>query len=361
MMVGYAKPFVFLVSAVLVLGVLGGCASQRGNSGGNQALARENRDLRSMMKQAMRELRQVEAEQERLRATVETLEYRQRVLAERAGVDAGALAAGPSAPADYSVARAQVQVPQYGSAAPDGGLDALSAGISVGPPRLFGQAPQDAPVVSSPGTRLAQPQQFEDQRVRGRVVGPVPIEAPVAAGNGGADAGEPEVPLRTVRSRSSRSSNEPRPSAPMQIRAEDEPRVPVVPPALTAGPYGEAAKHIRNGEYDAAVQSFRDFIYANPQSPYADDAQYWIGESYLRKGAYSKAIIEFNQVVVKYRSGDRSAKSLLKQAEIFSLLGDEVDARLSLQKVVSHYPGTAEAARAAGLLAGVGGEAAAGR
>jgi len=46
---------------------------------------------------------------------------------------------------------------------------------------------------------------------------------------------------------------------------------------------------------------------------------------------------------------------LLKLAKIFSKIGDQVDARLSLQKLVNRYPGTPEATEATSLLQQMGG------
>jgi tol-pal system protein YbgF len=128
-----------------------------------------------------------------------------------------------------------------------------------------------------------------------------------------------------------------------------------VPANLTGSLYDEGVKAFNDGRYDDAIQSFRDFIHQQPQSAYADDAQFWIGESNVRKGEYNTAVKEFNQVVLRYGSGDRSAASLLKLAEVFSKMGDRVDARLSLQKLVNRYPGSTEAGQAYKMLQEMGG------
>ena len=131
--------------------------------------------------------------------------------------------------------------------------------------------------------------------------------------------------------------------------------IPTVPTELRGSGYDDAVRSFVEQQYDDSIQYFRDFVHGNSTSPYADDAQYWIGESYLRKGVYQNAIKEFNQVVLRYGSGDRSAPALLKLAKIFSKIGDQVDARLSLQKLVSRYPGTPEATEATALLQQMGG------
>ncbi|MFN2426268.1 MAG: tol-pal system protein YbgF [Candidatus Binatia bacterium] len=134
-----------------------------------------------------------------------------------------------------------------------------------------------------------------------------------------------------------------------------EPEKTAVPPELVGSTYDSAVRQLSGGDHDEAIQSFRNYLHENGASPYADDAQFWIGESYFRKGQYHRAIIEFNQVSVKYGSGDRAPSALLRQAEAFRIVGDRVDARLSLQKIINRYPGTGEAAKASKMLTEIGG------
>jgi tol-pal system protein YbgF len=134
-----------------------------------------------------------------------------------------------------------------------------------------------------------------------------------------------------------------------------EPEKATVPPDLVGSTYDSAIRQLQSGDQDEAIQSFRNFLHENAASPYADDAQFWIGEAYFRKGQYHRAIIEFNQVSINYGSGDRAPSALLRQAEAFRIVGDRVDARLSLQKVINRYPGTGEAAKASKMLTEIGG------
>ena len=144
----------------------------------------------------------------------------------------------------------------------------------------------------------------------------------------------------------------PPPPAPSPV---SEPEKPSVPSDLVGSTYDSAMRQLSGGDQDEAIQSFRNFLHENGSSPYADDAQFWIGEAYFRKGQYHRAIIEFNQVSINYGSGDRAPSALLRQAEAFRIVGDRVDARLSLQKVINRYPGTGEAAKASRMLSEIGG------
>lgn len=143
--------------------------------------------------------------------------------------------------------------------------------------------------------------------------------------------------------------------APPKPSPSSEPEKAVVPADLVGSTYDSAMRQLAGGDHDEAIQSFRNFLHENGSSPYADDAQFWIGEAYFRKGQYHRAIIEFNQVSINYGSGDKAPSALLRQAEAFRIVGDRVDARLSLQKVINRYPGTGEAAKASKMLTEIGG------
>lgn len=134
-----------------------------------------------------------------------------------------------------------------------------------------------------------------------------------------------------------------------------EPEKTGVPSDLVGSSYDSAMRQLEAGDQDEAIQSFRNYLHENGSSAYADDAQFWIGESYFRKGQYHRAIIEFNQVSINYGSGDKAPSALLRQAEAFRIVGDRVDARLSLQKIINRYPGTGEAAKASRMLTEIGG------
>lgn len=98
-------------------------------------------------------------------------------------------------------------------------------------------------------------------------------------------------------------------------------------------------------QFDSAIQQFRSFQRKYPSSEMADDAQYWIGESYFNQKDYNRAILEFNDVL-KYRRGDRVPAALLRQAQAFLEIGDKTDARLILQKLLNDHPNSEQAEEA---------------
>jgi len=110
--------------------------------------------------------------------------------------------------------------------------------------------------------------------------------------------------------------------------------------------YESAWKLLQNKDYRGAIAQFRRFLRKNPDSNFADNAQYWIGESYYALKEFDQAILEFDIVRRKYPDGDKVPAALLKQGYAFAELGDRVDARLILQEVIDRYPQSQEAQKA---------------
>ena len=110
--------------------------------------------------------------------------------------------------------------------------------------------------------------------------------------------------------------------------------------------YEAAWKLLERKDYRTAIARFKEFIKKHPQSEYADNAQYWIGESHYALREFDQAILEFDAVRRKYPKGDKVPAALLKQGFAFAELGDKVDARLILQELIDRYPQSQEAAKA---------------
>ena len=129
----------------------------------------------------------------------------------------------------------------------------------------------------------------------------------------------------------------PEPSAPPEDVSPDPSSVSAQEALREQTEYAAALQLLRQEDYDPAVQQFRNFQRSYPTSEMADDAQYWIGESYFIQQDYNRAILEFNDVS-KYYRGDRRPDALVRQAEAFLEIGDRTDARLILRKVIEDYP-----------------------
>ena len=142
----------------------------------------------------------------------------------------------------------------------------------------------------------------------------------------------------------------PQPFQPLLIDPTDPNAPPLDPRAMQEQQeYAMALQLLREQQYDKAVEQLRSFQRIYPTSEMADDAQYWIGESYFLQNDFNRAILEFNDVL-KYRRGDKRPDALVRQAEAFLEIGDKTDARLILRKVITDYPQSDAARKARDLL-----------
>jgi tol-pal system protein YbgF len=107
--------------------------------------------------------------------------------------------------------------------------------------------------------------------------------------------------------------------------------------------YDLARKAYDAGNMDEARQGFADLLKQYPDSQHADNAQFWIGETYYREKWFEKAILEYQKVIEKYPKGNKVPASRLKQGLAFSNLGDNTNARLILKELIKKHPQSNEA------------------
>ncbi len=71
--------------------------------------------------------------------------------------------------------------------------------------------------------------------------------------------------------------------------------------------YEEAWKSLERKNYREAIARLNEFLRNHPRSEYADNAQYWIGESYYALREFDQAILEFDAVRRKIPGWRKSA------------------------------------------------------
>jgi tol-pal system protein YbgF len=114
--------------------------------------------------------------------------------------------------------------------------------------------------------------------------------------------------------------------------------------------YEDAWKRLREKDYHDAIKQFKKFVEEHPNSHLADNAQYWIGDSYYALQEFDEAIGEFDEVRKKYPKGNKVPAAWLKIGYAFVEQGNRVDARLVLQELINQYPQSEEAKKARGKI-----------
>lgn len=122
------------------------------------------------------------------------------------------------------------------------------------------------------------------------------------------------------------------------------------PPAAGVPPprelYSQAYTDYARGNYDLAIQGYQEYLRNYPDTEFADNAQYWIGECLYSKKEYPEALAAWDELFQKYPSSDKLPDARLKKGFALERLGRRRDALREYRFVVERYPNT-EAARKA--------------
>ncbi|MFZ6048637.1 tol-pal system protein YbgF [Pseudomonas sp. CR3202] len=107
--------------------------------------------------------------------------------------------------------------------------------------------------------------------------------------------------------------------------------------------YDAAFDLIKAKDFDKASQAFNAFLRKYPNSQYAGNAQYWLGEVNLAKGDLQGASEAFARVGQAYPQHPKVPDSLYKLADVEQRLGNSAKAKTILQQVIAQYPGSSAA------------------
>jgi tol-pal system protein YbgF len=98
--------------------------------------------------------------------------------------------------------------------------------------------------------------------------------------------------------------------------------------------------------YPAAAESFNSFIANYPESEYAANARYWLGECYFNDKRYKEAIDAFTKALDMKPSAGRSADALLKIGQAWHGLNEPAKGTAVLKSLIDKYPGSDAAQQA---------------
>ena len=116
-------------------------------------------------------------------------------------------------------------------------------------------------------------------------------------------------------------------------------REDVIPEAL----FDEARQDYLNGNYDLALESFKEYLERFPVSEFADDAQYWIAQSYFDQESYTMAIQAYDKVIQQYSKSDKTQSAFLKKGLCHFELNQIAKGVVQLQRLLEKFPNSDEA------------------
>lgn len=115
------------------------------------------------------------------------------------------------------------------------------------------------------------------------------------------------------------------------------------PTLVHSGPYAdtynEGRRQFESYNYEGCITTMAQLLEQDPNHPLADNAQYWIGESYYGMKQYQKAILEF-QKVFAFERHDKYDDSQLMIGLSYVRLGQSEMARSTFGEFLDTYTGS---------------------
>ncbi len=106
----------------------------------------------------------------------------------------------------------------------------------------------------------------------------------------------------------------------------------------------------RDGDLEGARQGFTGFLEDYPNSNFAPNARFWLGESYFGKKEFQRAIDAYDKVEIDYPGSEKIPAAILKKGYAYLALKDKKRASSAFKQVVTLYPKTTEAGKASDKL-----------
>jgi len=131
---------------------------------------------------------------------------------------------------------------------------------------------------------------------------------------------------------------------------------PAAPPAAPQGAaaaqpstprevYAGAFAQLQREKYQEAEAGFQQFLTRYPDDPLAENANYWLGESYYAQGDYARAATTFLEGYEKHKKGAKASDTLLKLAMSLGRLNKKPEACATLQELGRAFPGAPSAVK----------------
>jgi len=117
----------------------------------------------------------------------------------------------------------------------------------------------------------------------------------------------------------------------------DTSQVPAEPGNVKAE-YDQAFAELKALRYDRSAQKFSEFLGNHPGSEYADNAQYWLGESFYAVGNYGQALEAFDRLLSRYPDSPKAKDALLKIGYTHYEMENWEQASAALERVQQQYP-----------------------
>lgn len=101
-----------------------------------------------------------------------------------------------------------------------------------------------------------------------------------------------------------------------------------------------------SNNFSAAIKAFEAFLAASPDSEYAANALYWIGECHYSQSDLPQARVIFQKTADKYPKSSKAPDAMLKLGFTLSAMNERDKAKALFENLIKTYPGSHAAAKA---------------
>lgn len=174
-----------------------------------------------------------------------------------------------------------------------------------------------------------------------------------------AAAAAPPNPAAANGGNATASSGETAQSGTAPGTSTEQPALPPQPPPSTVASsdpaaeqqaYREAFDLLKTGKFSEAAGALDRFLAKYPNGRFADNAQYWLGESHYVSREFGPALKAFEQLLVDYPDSPKRSHAMLKIGFIHDEQGRKDQAREILTELTKKYPKSTAASLASKRL-----------
>jgi tol-pal system protein YbgF len=102
--------------------------------------------------------------------------------------------------------------------------------------------------------------------------------------------------------------------------------------------YNYAFGLLHQADYAHAEQAFAAFLAKYPKDTLAENAQYWLGETYYARSKFTEAAVAFAEGYQKFPKGSKAPDNLLKLGISLAALNRKDDACTAFGQLTSQFP-----------------------
>ena len=107
---------------------------------------------------------------------------------------------------------------------------------------------------------------------------------------------------------------------------------------------------LKANRYSQALGQLQTLQRRYPKSSLSEPAEFFAANALYEMGNYDQAILQFNDQTMRFPKGHFASAALLREAQAFMKINDRIDARLTLQKLLSDLPDSPEAPMAKSMM-----------